>query len=107
MGEVAGRRETHGGVCGKKNKGFSALGQVIQVKGSNSAIYLNVRRWATCQIMQTQLCLKGFWGSAELRLVICLQDTKEYGDKLLMKGRHAELHLATQRSVQCLREESA
>lgn len=102
--------ETHGGVCGKKNKGFSPLGQVIQVKGSSSAIYLNVRRWATCQIMQTQLCLKGFWRSAGLRLVICLQDTKECGDKLLMKGGHAELHLATQKPVQrreCLRKSRA
>lgn len=95
-----GWKRTQGGVCGKKNKGFTALGRVIQVKGSSSAIYLNVRRWATCQIMQTQLRLKGFWRSAGLSLVICLQDTKECGDKLLMKGRPVGLHLATQRPVQ-------
>lgn len=44
----------------EKGKSFRALGQVVEVRYTGAAIYLNVRRWATCQIMQTQLYLKGF-----------------------------------------------
>lgn len=45
------------GACGKKGKGFRALGHVVKVRCRGAAVYLNVRRWATCQIMQTQLYL--------------------------------------------------
>ena len=44
----------------EKGQGFRALGQVVGVRCADAAIYLNVRRWATCQIMQTQFYLKGF-----------------------------------------------
>ena len=44
----------------EKGQGFRALGQVVEVRCAGAAVYLNVRRWATCQIMQTQLYLKGF-----------------------------------------------
>lgn len=47
-------------VSSEKGKGFRALGQVVEVRCTGSAVYVNVRRWATCQIMQTQLYLKGF-----------------------------------------------
>lgn len=62
---------------GKKGRGFRALGQVVEVRRAGSAIYLNVIRWATCQIMQTQFYQKGFCRSTELGLVIGLQDTKQ------------------------------
>lgn len=48
-GEGAWERER--GACCKKGKGFRALGQVVRVRCRGSAIYLNVRLWATCQIM--------------------------------------------------------
>ena len=47
-------------VSREKGKSFRALGQVVEVRYTGAAIYLNARRWATCQIMQTQLYLKGF-----------------------------------------------
>ena len=47
-------------VPSEKGKGFRAPGQVVEVRCTGTAVYLNVGRWAPCQIMQTQLYLKGF-----------------------------------------------
>lgn len=92
-GEVCWHRGV-AAVCWGKGKEFRDLGQAVQVKCGGFAIYLNVRRWVACQIMQTQLYLEGFLRSTELSLVICLQDTKQHPDKSLMKGSSVRLFRA-------------